>query len=745
MSLTPPLILRLAIAWIAGLLAGFAGATPGAVIAAVAVVLPIARLRRDLVLAALALIALAGTAVARDHRARERGCIHRLGSHHRWVVHGEEALSPGTFPRAIAIEGECRAPMRVAVAKGRARPGAWSLVEGTPSPTPSAIVVTNARVRELRAPGVLARARTRASAAIGRIFGSDAPLARALLVAEMRAIPPELRDRWAAAGLVHMLSISGTHVAIIAAALELLLRALRLPLVTARVGTIVTIAAYVMALGAPAPAVRAATMLGVLTITRLMDRPTSAWTPVAIGALIPLADPATVLDVGWQLSVTGVAALVCTGPLIDKLPKRFRRHGWRRTLAVGLAGSTLATLATAPLVAWHIGRVSLVGPVTNLAAAPFIALAQPALFLALVLAPLDSAARFVAGATHPLLAALDGIAALGAGVPFAALQLTPTPLGALLAAACVGCILAAAAMRHASRPLVASAALAALLAWRPLLPVAGGDTELHVIDVGQGDALGIRTRAGRWILVDAGRSWRGGDAGRSVVVPYVRRRGGRVEAIILTHPHTDHVGGVPTVLRSLAPRAYLDAAYAGDAERYRASLGLARQRGIPWRRVHPGDSLQLDEVTVTVLAPDSAWTASLDDPNEASTVLRVRVGRVRFLLTGDAERGEEGWLLDRDPSLLRADVLKVGHHGSSTSTTPEFLAAVRPCAALVSVGAGNRYGHPSPAVLRELAQAGATVLRTDLLGSVVIRTNGRDLTLEADGERWPCSLDSLPP
>ncbi len=745
MSLTPPLILRLAIAWIAGLLAGFAGVTPTALAAAAATALAIARRRRDLVLAALALIALAGSFVARDHRTSERGCIHRLSARHDWVVHADEALGPGAFPRAVAVDGACRAPVRISASHGRARPGAWSVVTGTPNPTPTAIIITDASVRELRRPGMLARARTRASEAIGRIFGSDAPLARALLVAEMRGISPELRDRWAAAGLVHMLSISGTHVAIIAAALELLLRALRLPLVTARVGTIVAIAAYVLALGAPAPAVRAATMLGVLTATRLLDRPTSAWTPVAIGALFPLADPATVLDVGWQLSVCGVAALVCTGPVIEKLPTRWRRHGWRRALAVGLAGSTLASLATAPLVAWYIGRVSLVGPFTNLLAAPFIALAQPALFLALLLAPLDPVARFVAGATHPLLAALDGVAAMGASMPFAALELSPTPAGALLAAACVGCILAAAAMRHAARPLVGGAVLAALLAWRPLLPAPGDATEVHLIDVGQGDAIGIRTRAGRWILVDAGRSWRGGDAGRSTVVPYLRHRGGRVEAVVLTHPHTDHVGGIPTVLRSLAPRAYLDAAYAGDAERYRASLRLARDLGVPWRRVHPGDSLQLDEVTVTVLAPDSAWTASLADPNEASTVLRVRVGRVRFLLTGDAERGEEGWLLDRDPSLLRADVLKVGHHGSSTSTTPAFLAAVRPRVALVSVGAGNRYGHPSPAVLRELGEAGATVLRTDLLGSVVLRTDGRTLTLQADGERWPCSLDSLAP
>ena len=139
---------------------------------------------------------------------------------------------------------------------------------------------------------------------------------------------------------------------------------------------------------------------------------------------------------------------------------------------------------------------------------------------------------------------------------------------------------------------------------------------------------------------------------------------------------------------------------------------------------------------VEFLAPDSAWTVALSDPNEASAVVRVRYGAMRFILTGDAERGEEQWLLHYADTALGADVLKVGHHGSSTSSTASFVDAVAPRVALVSVGAGNTYGHPSPEVMRRLAEGGATVLRTDQLGSIVLRTDGESLEVEAAGHRW---------
>jgi competence protein ComEC len=205
---------------------------------------------------------------------------------------------------------------------------------------------------------------------------------------------------------------------------------------------------------------------------------------------------------------------------------------------------------------------------------------------------------------------------------------------------------------------------------------------------------------------------------------------------VLSHPHSDHVGGAASALHALKPAWYFDPGYAGGTTPYRASLVAAQEIHTSWRRVHPADSIVVDEATITFLAPDSAWAESQRDPNLASAVARIRVGSVAFLLTGDAEAPEEDWLLAHERSLLGADVLKVAHHGSSTSSTSPFLEAVRPRLAIVSVGAGNMYGHPSSAVMQSLVAHGAITLRTDHDGTVVVRTDGRRIEVETRGEKW---------
>jgi competence protein ComEC len=258
-----------------------------------------------------------------------------------------------------------------------------------------------------------------------------------------------------------------------------------------------------------------------------------------------------------------------------------------------------------------------------------------------------------------------------------------------------------------------------------------------MLDVGQGDAIALRTPHGRWIVVDAGGGAPGVDQGRRTVIPYLRRLGGTVEAFVLSHPHLDHVGGAPALIGALRPRRYFDGAFAGATEAYRASLESATVHGVAWSRVHPGDIADIDGVRLRFLAPDSTWTAGLTDANLASTVLRVEYGTVAMLLVGDAEREEEEWLLEHvAPRLLRADVLKVGHHGSRTSSTPAFLDAVAPRLALVSVGRGNTYGHPSPQVVAEFAQREVPLLRTDVAGTSVIRTDGTRVTVTTAARHW---------
>jgi competence protein ComEC len=577
--------------------------------------------------------------------------------------------------------------------------------------------------------------RAQAGRKIDRIFGDDAGIARALLIADQREIPTEMRDRYAAAGLVHMLSISGLHVAVIAAAMELLFQVARLSRRAAILWTFVGTGFYVAVIGAPPAAVRSAAMLGVTLASRLAQRPSSPWAGLAIGAFAPLINPRTVLDLGYQLSVLGMCGLIAGG----RASRRYLSAppGWRAQVSRELVISLIACIVTAPLVAYSFGRISFVAPLSNLVAAPVIGVAQPMLFLALVLAPLEGAARFCAQAVHPLLRVFDTVASTAAAFPGASVTVHATWMTAGLAAMAATATVVACVSRFPARPaLLAVIALCLMVVVPTPLLLHKGEVELHVLDVGQGDAALLRTPGGRWVLLDAGPAWDGGDAGSRTILPYLRRRGGSLEAFVLSHPHTDHVGGAASVLAELEPRTYWDAAFAGGSVAYISSLTAARQEGIEWRRVHPGDTMMIDGVDISFLAPDSAWTVGLVDPNLASTVTLIRYGVVRFLLVGDAERAEEDWLLGEYPSGLRADVLKVGHHGSSTSSSDAFLAAVKPRAAIISVGARNQYGHPSNDVLRVLANAGADVFRTDLSGTVIARTDGQRLEIEAGGERW---------
>lgn len=752
-----PLILRAAITWVAATAVGLGGTlgeslgrapvgAPENGVAAVAMALAGAALALALLVRrrgafaggvpALGLVAAAGLLLGTDLRRADEHCLAVAATTREWTLRLRMPAEPGSFVRAEGVTHECRLLAWVAVRSGSAASGSVVRVtRAEASAGEDALLLRDAVLAVERGPGPLDRWRNRTAASLDARYGTDAPLVRALLIADTRGLSPELRARYADAGLVHLLSISGLHVAIIGGAMLLLFESLRLTRAPAAGAAVACTVLYVCAIGAPPPAVRSATLFAATAGSRLLQRPVSPWGAYALGALVPLVDPRTVLDLGWQLSVAGYAAIIVAGRVSRRrLPEAWR--GWRRVLARELLSGVLTTAATAPLVAWHFGRLSLISPLSNLAAGPVVSLLQPTLFLAM-LVPVRALADFTADAARPLLRALDLVAAAAASLPGASVVVAPTLWAALLAGGATFALLVAGWARRWRAPLTVALGALALLAWFPLGPALGTEgAEFHLLDVGQGDAIAIRSPRGRWVLVDAGRAWRSGDAGRATVIPYVRRRGGEVALLVLTHPHADHIGGARSVLRALGVREIRDAAFVERSATYRELLGEAEARGTRWQRARPGERIDVDGVELEFLAPDSAWTASLRDPNEASTVVRVRYGGVRFLLTGDAERGEESWLLAHARDALAAEVLKVSHHGSGTSSTPEFVTAVAPRLALVSVGASNLYGHPSADVMRRLVDAGATVLRTDQLGTIVVHTDGRELDVESGGRRW---------
>ncbi|MFW5950640.1 MAG: DNA internalization-related competence protein ComEC/Rec2, partial [Gemmatimonadota bacterium] len=503
---------------------------------------------------------------------------------------------------------------------------------------------------------------------------------------------------------------------------------------------------YVALLGAPHSAARAALQIVLVLAARVAQRPTRTESLIATAALVLLAaDPSALVQPGFQLSFAGVAGIVALRrPLLLRLGPL---SGWRvagrapgRWLADGLATSVAATLATAPIVAWHFGRVAPVGIVANLVGIPLLGAAVPALALALVAGSLWlPAGRFLAGGAELLLDLLDRTASVAAAVPFGTVAAPPWTALAWTTAAVIGYMASRrlGRVRLAVRGAVWAGTAGAVLLVAPLRPVPDR-LEIHVIDVGQGDAIAIRSPAGRWLLVDAGVAARDYDAGAARVVPYLQRHGvRRLEGLIITHADGDHMGGAGAVVEALRPRWVGGPAVVVGKPTYLDLLERVRSRGAPWLAMRRGMELELDGAAASILFPDRAGLDA-EDVNDASVVMRVAYGEFAALLTGDASAHVETRLVRRYGDRLDADLLKVGHHGSNTSTTPELLRATGATIAAVSVGRRNRYGHPHAAVLRRLSDAGITIYRTDRDGSVTIggRPDGA-VTVDTEKGRGP--------
>ena len=561
-----------------------------------------------------------------------------------------------------------------------------------------------------------------------RLFPRTTALAVALVWARKDGLDPEIREAFARAGTAHLLAISGFHVGVVAGVLLLCLSVLGLPHTLRFLLASLGVWIYAVAIGVPDAAFRAALLLSVLALGRAGNRavaPMGAVATAFLGFLI--FDPGALLRPGFQLSFTGAVGLVVGYRPLSRWISIRGRGRIPHYLCQGLAAGLAATVATLPLVAWHFGRVSLVGIPLTLLVTPLVALAIPGIFLSLLLSLFHlGLARFVASGVELVLELFLEIVRGAAALPFASVWVSHTTVLAGTVAFGTGVLLLTFGLgvgRGFRKHLLWMVVAAGLLVGQPMSRLLHlGVLELVVLDVGQGDAALLRSPGGRWVLVDAGPRTRTFDAGARTVLPFLRRRGVQaLELLLLTHPDMDHVGGAASILEEFPVRAVLDPGLATGTEVFLEALEAAREHGVPWHVVGAGDSLNLDGMALRILAPDDREEdGSGDGKNGASLVLEVRFGAFAALLTGDAPAVSEERFL---PQILspRIQVLKVGHHGSSTSTTRALLERANPETALISVGRRNRFGHPHSAVLARLRQTGAQVFRTDLGGTVVVR------------------------
>ncbi len=566
---------------------------------------------------------------------------------------------------------------------------------------------------------------------VARFGARLAPLVTALLLGDRTDLPPALVDGFAASGALHLLAVSGLHVGFLAWLLAFGLGLIGWgPGRRASAATLILVG-YAMLVGGRPSVIRAATMTASLLWARAAERKVSMWQVWGLAAVAMLAwRPLDLFDLGFALSFSAVAGLLIWGMGAGRALRTRRTRGALATVQRGIVTSVVATgaasLGTLPVQASAFGWVAPAGFLVNPVAVPLAAVGLPLAWLALIADALGLGQ--VAGplaTTASLALALLEVTIVGVASLFSVWVPGPGTWPIVLLAG----LIVAAVLLLRDQPLAGwgvGAVIVALSLGGHRQPIEG--LEVTWLNVGQGDAIVIRFPDGATWLVDAGPAYPSGDAGRSVVLPYLRAQGiDRLRWLISTHPDLDHVGGAATVIDGVRVDRWGSAAALGDNPAYiRLLATVGSHPATTAVQLRAPDHLQQGAVKVDVLHPQNDWVpsdrfGSATSANDASIVLLMSYAGCRVLLTGDIGARAEAALATTLGDSLRAGLLHVGHHGSRHSTTTGWLARVKPIAAVVSVSALNRHGHPHVEVLERLDRADVDVYRTDRLGTVTAR------------------------
>ncbi|MDE3112404.1 MAG: ComEC/Rec2 family competence protein [Chloroflexota bacterium] len=566
-----------------------------------------------------------------------------------------------------------------------------------------------------------------------------------IVLGERSAIPRDLRAAFAVTGTTHILAISGFNMTLVAAGAAMALRG-RAPSLAVAIATVAAVSAYSVLVGPQPSVVRAALMSAVGSLGLALGRPGVAANALgAAVALMLLVDPAALEDVGFLLSVSATAGLI-----VWERAVRARLAHLPAWAAEGLAATIAASTPTIPIVAAVFGRISLVSPIANLFAVPLFA---PIMVFGAAAAAVGAVAP---AAAWPLAMAAYASASLfrrgievAAAVPLAAVTVPPgVGTGALVA---IALLVGALALRAPTRVGRLGAVVAALRGPRFAMPrplslsalrgrgvatsaagllclgalagsafgasnlTASATFRIHALDVGQGDAFLIESE-GRYALVDGGPDPAVLLRQLGAALPPWQRR---IDLIALSHEHADHGAGLIAVLEHYAVGTAIEPVGMNDVPFVRQWSDALARAGVPRRAVGAGASVRLGAVTVRVLAPEP--DRRVDVP---SLAMRVESPRSSLLLLGDSVDDALADLLLR-PDALASRVLVPQHHGAESVRTRELVAAVRPELVILSVGAGNRYGHPAPPTLAALE--GLPVYRTDRYGTVDVDLDGQPL------------------
>jgi competence protein ComEC len=568
----------------------------------------------------------------------------------------------------------------------------------------------------------------------------ESGLLMGLLAGDRSGISENLQSDFRRTGLVHVLSISGFHVVMLAGMLTLFLRALRLPRKVSQILSIVLLCIYAPITGGSSAVWRAVLMFCIMECSGLFQKISSSINALGVALIFILAfDAEQFFNAGFQLSAAATFGILI-GQRI-KLPSLHGRIGkiFNSFFIEASFITFCATLSTLPLLVFHFQAFSPISWLGNLVVVPLVGLGMQAGVLSLIGIHPFVCQVFADSATI-LLRSASVITSFLAENPYASSTIGPWPLPCLFAVSILAAMLPF--LKNAN-PWGKRIAIFCLLVCSCFF--LGAEIKKNFfpswsavfLDVGQGDGVLLKSPAGRFYLVDTGPPLKKRSMAKDRIIPYFRSQGiSKIDAMIISHPHLDHYGNAADILKEFSVREFWTTKCAkslGDPN-WQAVLSIARAKGLEIKNLHNGLNLKEEMLlsksnwNITVLYPDSLFCDK--NQNNNSIVLKVHGLGQTLLLTGDLEKQGEKTLVETyDAPFIKADVLKLGHHGSKTSSTRDFLERVSPSSAIISVAQKNVYRHPSKEVLERLDSLGIKHYGTHERGSIRVEfgKNGHKL------------------
>ncbi|MEQ8524360.1 DNA internalization-related competence protein ComEC/Rec2 [Gracilimonas sp.] len=561
-----------------------------------------------------------------------------------------------------------------------------------------------------------------------------APIAKALLVGYKQDLDWESKTAFARAGLSHIMAVSGLHVGFIIAPFWIIIPYFWTKKHGSKIGLILLILillGYAGITGFSPSVMRASVMAGFLTYGKLFHKVNDSINLTAAAAIVLLViNPSQLFDIGFQLSFSAVLIILLILPVIQNLLPYWVRIRWYGKPLMVIIVSLVVQFGLYPLQVYYFGEISLVSPIANALFVPFLGVVVPLSLIALFLTVFIPIAGFVLNyPSYIFLEWMSSFVNIAAGWDWA--WTTASLNSSLIFILWLFLILGISAWQTAALrwKLVAGFLATACLMFslntaNRLLPA---KLRVTFFDVGQGDAALLQTPNNKNILIDAGVWSPGYNSGRSVILPHLKASGIKhLDAVILSHPHADHIGGILDLIDNISIGIIYNSGYEYDSNLYQSYLSLAEEKSIPIKSLVSGDTLGLDpSMLFLILGPDGNIYNS--DPNEHSLIVNVIYGESEFLFTGDAGEDQEERLVHAYQNLLDTDLLKVGHHGSRTSSGTTFLNSVTPEIAVVSLAERNRFRHPHREALARLHRTDAQMLFTSLEKALVFESDGKSI------------------